>query len=271
MWHMGGVWTMSITINPSDLNAGAVFEISGHEYSYSTETGGPLDSPDIADKFKIVAWNPVACAEYFRAVIVGFIEVFLGWAEGAKQQTNPDCIFGRVTGWLFKVEITKRGFLRAHGNIIQPFLQPDNVASLFATEEGKLSLGNFLESVMCQGVPPPFTCEAPRIIPSAIVQSSNIAAEVITSPPPTDYIESYQVPLNKPHKDLMAHTSRVAISVQSHKHTLTCQEKGHAGNDDDCRLTMPRPLVPKTLLDDQHLVVLVERSNERIVPYQPGF
>jgi len=97
MWHMGGVWTTSITLNPSDLNAGVLFEVCGHGYSYIAQTGAPVLSPVIADKFKIIASNPVACAEYFRAVVVGFIEVFLGWKEGAKSQTNPDCIFGRVT------------------------------------------------------------------------------------------------------------------------------------------------------------------------------
>jgi len=153
MWHMGGVWTTSITLNPSDLNAGVLFEVCGHGYSYHAQTGAPVLSPVIADKFKIIASNPVACAEYFRAVVVGFIEVFLGWKEGAKSQTNPDCIFGRVTAYVFKVEVTKRGGLHVHGNITQSFLQPKRIVELFATEEGKLKLSNFLEAMMCQGLP----------------------------------------------------------------------------------------------------------------------
>jgi len=41
---------------------------------------------------------------------------------------------------------------------------------------------------------------------------------------------------------LMRFAALVANRWLVHKHSFTCKNKGHAGNDTDCRMGMPRPL-----------------------------
>lgn len=43
-------------------------------------------------------------------------------------------IFGRVTGYFFKFEVTSRGVLHAHGQISQPLLKPDTLKAMLSSD-----------------------------------------------------------------------------------------------------------------------------------------
>eukprot|EP00952_Eustigmatos_sp_NYUAD-ZCMA_P009156 37875-Eustigmatos_ZCMA.PRE.1 len=74
-WHGLGCWTLALTLNPSDLNSCMVYELAGHGYSFNVETALPDHTrPEGAARWRIIARNPVACAQFFHVFMRAFIE-----------------------------------------------------------------------------------------------------------------------------------------------------------------------------------------------------
>jgi len=264
LWHSGGVWTASVTLNPSELSAGIVFEMCGAGYSYATDTGIPTGAPGAMERWKIIASNPVVCAEFFRVYVLAFIETFLGWPRGAPCQVNQDCVFGPVVAWYLKFQVMTRGALHAHGNIIQPQLQPASVRKLFDSPTGKRRLQGLMQSLMMQRLPSPYSCALPRVTASRLTESEE---PVCIEAPTSRAIASALPSLTWEAERLMKYVAQVAVVEQNHCHTSACGANGKIGTDDDCRLTYPRSIVPKTLFFDNLCVVELERQSETMPPY----
>ena len=65
-------------------------------------------------------------------------------------------------------------------------------------------------------------------------------------------------------EELRAFASQLYLELQRHEHSFTCGKGGHKGDDTDCRLRFPRPLVPTTKLVDGNGLGL-KRSHESMV------
>ena len=65
-------------------------------------------------------------------------------------------------------------------------------------------------------------------------------------------------------EQLRAFASTLYLELQRHEHSFTCGKGGHKGDDSDCRLRFPRPLVPTTKLVDGNGLGL-KRSHESMV------
>ncbi len=112
-----GPYTVFITLNPSELNADIVFDMAGRAYTFSADgTPGP-DRPDAAERYRIIVSNPTLSAEFFITFMRSFQTVFLGWPEGAPQQVDPNCYFGKINGGYFKHECTAGGAFTAMANL----------------------------------------------------------------------------------------------------------------------------------------------------------
>lgn len=149
LWHNLGIF---ITINPSDLSARAVFEGASQSYGFSGQLGTPDDGcPSARERWRTVAANPVACAQYFAAFMESFIHVMLGWNKGAHAQARlrwcagarghhpprkkpglslpppplpPRSLFGKVEAFVVKFELTNRGALHGHLGVFMTLLLP---------------------------------------------------------------------------------------------------------------------------------------------------
>ncbi|KAF5836655.1 hypothetical protein DUNSADRAFT_5614 [Dunaliella salina] len=66
-----GPWTMAININPTDINSSVVFELAGKKHTVDSLLFGatPQTRPDLMERLRTVAKNPVACATYFMLFI----------------------------------------------------------------------------------------------------------------------------------------------------------------------------------------------------------
>lgn len=53
--------------------------------------------PQLIERWRLVARKPVLAAIYLHIPVKSFQELYLGWPPGAKQQANPDCLFGQVS------------------------------------------------------------------------------------------------------------------------------------------------------------------------------
>ena len=85
------VFSINMTLNPNDLSSVTVFQMSGKDYKFDGVFGTPdTNRPGASERWKTIAANPVACAAFFNAYIKAFILVFLGWEEGAFEQTDPN-------------------------------------------------------------------------------------------------------------------------------------------------------------------------------------
>lgn len=85
-WYIFGEWSMALNINPSELNARVCFELAGTKYSMDEQGRPGSDAPTMADRWRIIAGNPVAVAEFFHLYLVAFSDAYLGWPEGAEFQ-----------------------------------------------------------------------------------------------------------------------------------------------------------------------------------------
>ena len=74
-----GCWTIFVNLNPSELNARVVYEIAGEEYFIDSDSGWPSKRPDTFARWKIIAKNPCAAAEFFHTFMRAFCDVFLGF------------------------------------------------------------------------------------------------------------------------------------------------------------------------------------------------
>ena len=137
MWHFAGQWTMSFTFNPSELNAPIMFELAGHKFAFDDNTphGQPVGRPNMSDRWRIVAQHCVANATYMRLFLNAVQTELFGWPPDAKRQANPNCLFGRVTAFFWKLESSGRGGIHVHGNISQPDLQPDRLKGYLSSPE----------------------------------------------------------------------------------------------------------------------------------------
>jgi hypothetical protein len=73
----------------------------------------------------------------------------------------------------------------------------------------------------------------------------------ITTTPVRDWsLVSYRINLDKPASELQAYVKGSATTTNGHEHTYTCKKGkvGRRGDNIDCRLDLPLPLVPETCL-----------------------
>ena len=186
-WDAHGMWTMMLNFNPSELDSPVVFEMAGHEYTFDA-AGRPKDRPSQADRWRIVASNPLAIAHFMELFMTAFVDVFLHWPLGAKQQEKRDqpCPFGDISAWFFKFESGGRGGIHVHGAVVQRALQPqvlDRLLSDPATRDNTLA---FMEFLSQQFLPDPFwSKEIPLSTATSTTAAAAAAAATATAPAPT--------------------------------------------------------------------------------------
>lgn len=117
-----GAYTCQLNLSPSELGAKWTFDLAGEAYEFDYE-GRPTNRPHLLQCKRIIAANPVACADFLMAYLRAFTEVFCGWPMGSDRQTNPNSLFGIIYAMYLKYESSQRGGLHAHGQTCQPFLQ----------------------------------------------------------------------------------------------------------------------------------------------------
>jgi hypothetical protein len=169
VWTAFGPWTCFVNLNPSELNSAIVFELAGRKYGFELETspcperhaaGSPdKDRPPLAERYRIIANNPIACAEFFKLFIMSFVQVFYAWDFRTGEQ-NPEaarsCPFGKVAAWYFKYEAAERGGSHAHGQVLMPHMTHDLLETALKKPEFKAKILGFMETIMCQQLPAPF-------------------------------------------------------------------------------------------------------------------
>lgn len=151
-----GPYTCSINLCPSEAGFEWTFHLAGHEYKIDPDTGHPVDRPNIAQCYRIIAENPVAAAEFLHAYMRAFCAVCLGWPMECDRQQDSNCLFGRICVAFLKYESSTRGGKHAHGQILQPALQAERLKKLFTdTNRMEHHLHAFMESVMTAFFPVP--------------------------------------------------------------------------------------------------------------------
>lgn len=99
-----GNWTTMLNLNPSEFDSDIMFALLQRPYGFQGPWGEPDGRrPTAAERYRMVANNPVAAAQFFHLIAAGFQHVMLGWPVDADQQQNPHCPFGKVTPTLYLV------------------------------------------------------------------------------------------------------------------------------------------------------------------------
>lgn len=127
-----GPFTCMINLNPTEVNLHWTFKLSADSKgAYTFDSfGNPVGRSSSVECLRTVAANPVACADAIHAVFSAFAAIYMGWPMDSKRQTNPNCLFGPILAAYMKYESSGRGGKHAHGQILQPPLQVDNLKRL---------------------------------------------------------------------------------------------------------------------------------------------
>jgi hypothetical protein len=149
-----GPYTCQLNLSPAEIGSEWTFRLAGEEYKIAMD-GRPSNRPHVTECKRIIAANPVACADFLMAYLRAFARVFLGWPMDSDRQENPDCPFGVMYSAYLKYESSQRGGLHAHGQILQKFLQTEALRRLIADENFTEQLYGFFEGLMCAYFPVP--------------------------------------------------------------------------------------------------------------------
>lgn len=149
-----GAYTCHINLNPSETSAKWTFDLAGEKYEHDIE-GYPSTRPHIVDCKRIIAANPVACADFLMAYLHGFVKVFCGWPMDSERQVNPECLFGLIRLMYLKYESSQRRGLHAHGQLCQPFLQHERLKQIIIDGTLVEHLFGYFENIMCAYFPVP--------------------------------------------------------------------------------------------------------------------
>lgn len=148
--------TIFLNLNPSDMNSGLMFELSGHEYRFdeSDIEGPPVGRPQAQEIRQVVAKNPVAASNFFWTYMQCFVKLFLGWDVVTMKKAGRGYL-GEVDAYFGKFETGKRGVIHAHAQAMQPALEANRLRDQLNNETFRPVLLQFLESVMCMYLPTP--------------------------------------------------------------------------------------------------------------------
>ena len=149
-----GSYTCQMNLSPAEIGSEWTFRLAGHEYNLGLD-GRPTNRPHTMECKRIIAANPVACADFLMSYLRAFTEIFLGWPMDSSFQTNPDCFFGPCFVAYLKYESSARGGLHAHGQAIQRILQTKNLQKLLEAGIFQNELCGFFEGLMCAYFPVP--------------------------------------------------------------------------------------------------------------------
>lgn len=283
VWSVFGAWTMFLNFNPSELNARACISLCGRDYEIDGTTGDPLMPPSSTERWRLIAGNPVACAEFFEAVICAIMEVYFGWPKGATKQVNKDCLFGIISAMCANYETSGRLALHMHGLICQPALQARRVLHYFTVGNAN-NIFAFLEFLACTWIPSP--THTPRPAAPGFAADASLTEQLQAlkpaQPTPLMLLEA-QVPAADrvkavvreaqldtwTHEEMCQHIGMCVVALQLHAHSHTCAKNGHRGDDVDCRMLYPRTLVLMTILLAR-MHVLMRRDHPNVVPFNPS-
>ena len=150
-----GAYTCQLNLSPSELGAKWTFELAGEAYTTDFD-GYPSGRPHVTQCKKLIAANPVACAEFLMTYLRAFVDVFCGWPMESDQQLEPNCMFGVIRAMYLKYESSQRGGLHAHGQVCQPFMQAEQLRRIMGDGDVfKEQLFGFFEALMCAYFPVP--------------------------------------------------------------------------------------------------------------------
>lgn len=286
-WHAFGIWTLAINVNPYEMDEPIVMELAGHAYTFSSE-GAPVQRPSSTERWRILAADPMAEAEFFNLFIRAFAAVFLQFPVGAHTQQPSDlpCVFDKVLAWTGKPETSSRKSVHGHLMVCNPRLQPAAMQRLLHDPATSNAMLGFLERVGQAFLPSP--CHSPEIPPPAGQaadpdhhvptpdrknRETNPAAWRPPLPPKELLLQRLRGDHSrKPQLDayittLKKHASSCALMQQMHgPHSHTCAKHGGQPNDLECRLWYPRLLILLTAIGRFGLVD-VRRDHPMLVPF----
>ena len=278
-WVVFGAFTFALNINPSEISSPIVFSLAGNPVASPKD---PLDAsnyPDYATRIRIIAKNPIACAQFYEIMIRAFGHAFLGFPEGSQTQIAGAGCFGPVSFWFIKRETgDMRGGLHGHGQIASASVNQQTIIKMLGSVEFRKQVLDFLGSISCSVLP-----TIPTLPITTLLDANDSLSE------PSDLLQPQPQPQSPtpaparvlavfeqyPHSisdvnDFRRCCSEIASKTQIHHHTATCGKNQHMGDDSDCRLGYPRLRLLQPLLSWDPAGFFLPRSHNFIVAYNPA-
>ncbi len=291
LWHAVGPFTAFPTYNPSELHSPSALKVLGFEVHYAGDFGAPTDLPLMVQRWRAVAANPVACAQFFNTYRGAVWSVLYGWPRDrtGQQQLDPQCPFGRIRAAVDRAENSGRGALHPHMLVAQADLQPSNLRRLQRHRFDEVI--KFARQISCKELPVGWYVEgcgdwvdtsesgAKLAVDFSRLQASK-AMGVCCKFPVSDVTTELGlsgeqlVGVSQERRQLLQRyvvefQARVAASNQLHSHSHRCQKGGRRGDDNDCAMCKPEQIRPEAEQLDGGCVLL-RCDHGMIVPYCPA-
>jgi hypothetical protein len=257
-WHAVGPYTCFPTYNPSELHNASAMQLLGFDVAYdmtSAAMGEPTDMPNMMDRWRAVAANPVACAQHFNVYRNAVWDVFYGWPRGdtGGHHAQGDCRFGRIRAIVDRAEHSSRGGLHPHMLVAQTDMQPARLRQLQGHPDGLKQLQLFCEQLSCKHMPTGWHVPGSigngqeavdfkkvhgrsKVLGACYKFPINVAHDIVCREP-SDSEPEWQA-MQAYVREFQA---RLASANQLHAHSDRCKKGGRRGDDFDCAMYKPEP------------------------------
>jgi len=278
LWHAFGPFTAFNTFNPSEMYSRAVMEMSGVRYRCNVPPFGAPEpaAPSVVERWRLVAANPVPCAEFFNTFMRTVHSVLYGWDVATGTQANPACVFGRIRAFYMRPECSGRAALHGHEQIVQADMQPARLRELQASKLHELI--EWIALMAARHLPSPWyavgsalgVVAAPNARQTTAFEDGYKASEHEFPAAAVLTALNAGVLAERDAESLVNEFVACAASgVQLHEHSARCRKGGHEGTDEDCAMGMPAVLQEATRLLGTSGTMVPRCDNGKLVPFTP--
>ncbi|KAF5311241.1 hypothetical protein D9611_013019 [Ephemerocybe angulata] len=255
--------TLFVTINPSDYHHPLVSVMATRPST--TNHLAELRKLKSSDRAKLALLHPLACAEFFDAMIKAFISIVLRC--GSKKGPG---IFGDCDAYYGTVETQGRGTLHCHMLIwLRGHLPPEALETALKTSaEYRAALEKWLDSIVDSG----FLGTKSRLNTETDGGDKDV---IRTGEPHPATIPEPSPKLLSPvafNKEMAEYVDDLLTRFNWHEHRGTCWKylrPRDPRSDANCRFGMDGCRVPETKVSEENGTVTIRRRHPRMTHYNP--
>ncbi|KAF5335144.1 hypothetical protein D9611_010826 [Ephemerocybe angulata] len=256
--------TLFVTINPSDYH-NPIVSVLAKRPAHPSELE-QLRSITTKERGHTAVEHPVACAQFFDAMMRAFIRIILRHGR----RGNSPGIFGHCEAYYGTVETQGRGTLHCHMLLwLKDHLPPETLADTLKTSsEYGNALIKWVDSIMCSGF------IGSRSVENRLPGENDAETIAPRDPHPASKIDPKVTNLSQSEfmLEMKDHVDDLLTRFNWHKHNGSCWKylkTGEARVPENCRFGMDGTVIDETTVNTNTGAVIVKRTHPNMTHYNP--
>ncbi|KAF5332297.1 hypothetical protein D9611_008065 [Ephemerocybe angulata] len=256
--------TLFVTINPSDYHNPIVSIIAKRPTTVAAIED--LRALTTTERGHLAVDHPVACAQFFDAMMKAFISILLRHGRKGKQPG----IFGQCEAYYGTVETQGRGTLHCHMLIwLKNHLSPELLAdALKSSSEYGNALKTWIDSIMYSGF------VGTRSFENSQPCNDSEGIRPPRDPHPASMKEPIASELSQSEfkREMYDQVDELLTRFNWHRHNGSCWkylQPGEARVPENCRFGMDGTTVDKTEISQEEGTLSIKRTHPKMTHYNP--